>query len=57
VTAFSSIRQSGKPVDRARLSIREVARGTIYSLAVNRFPGMPLFPGYPPFQVLTYRST
>ena len=55
--ALSSIGQSDKPVDRARLNIREVARaGKFYSLAVDRFPGMPLFPGHPPFQVLTYRS-
>ena len=58
VMALSSIGQSDKPVDRARLDIREVARaGKIYSLAVDRFPGMPLFLGHPPFQVLTYRST
>lgn len=55
--ALSSIGQSDKPVDRARLNIREIARaGKFYSLAVDRFPGMPLFPGHPPFQVLTYRS-
>jgi kynurenine formamidase len=28
----------------------------MYSLAATRFPGMPLFPGHPAFQVLTYRS-
>jgi kynurenine formamidase len=26
------------------------------SLAATRFPGMPLFPGHPPFQVLNYRT-
>ena len=26
------------------------------SLAAVRFPGMPLFPGHPPFQVLNYRT-
>ena len=39
-------------VEAARL----VTRGRAYPLARDRFPGMPLFPGHPPFQVLTYRS-
>ena len=53
----SSIQPIRQAVDRARLNIRDVARaGKFYSLAVDRFPGMPLFPGHPPFQVLTYRS-
>jgi len=39
-------------VDAAKL----VRRGRAYSLAASRFPGMPLFPGHPPFQVLTYRT-
>jgi kynurenine formamidase len=33
-----------------------VREGCIYSLARPRFNGMPLFPGHPQFQVLTYRS-
>ena len=33
-----------------------VREGRIYRLAASRFPGMPLFPGHPPFQVLTFRS-
>lgn len=33
-----------------------VRLGKAYSLAATRFPGMPLFPGHPPFQVLTYRT-
>ncbi len=33
-----------------------VREGKIYTLARERFPGMPLFPGHPQFQVLTYRS-
>jgi kynurenine formamidase len=33
-----------------------VRQGRIFTLARERFPGMPLFPGHPPFQVLTYRS-
>jgi kynurenine formamidase len=39
-------------VEAARL----VQRGRWYSLATSRFPGMPLFPGHPPFQVLNYRT-
>jgi kynurenine formamidase len=39
-------------VEAARL----VKTGKWYSLAVARFPGMPLFPGHPPFQVLNYRT-
>lgn len=39
-------------VDAARL----VRSGKTYSLATARFPGMPLFPGHPPFQVLNYRT-
>lgn len=35
---------------------RLVRKGRGYSLAVARFPGMPLFPGHPPFQVLNYRT-
>ncbi len=40
-------------VVRAAQLVRE---GRIFSLARERFPGMPLFPGHPQFQVLTYRS-
>lgn len=39
-------------VEAARL----VKEGKWYSLAAARFPGMPLFPGHPPFQVLNYRT-
>ncbi|HAX82186.1 MAG TPA: cyclase [Actinobacteria bacterium] len=39
-------------VDAARM----VKTGRHYSLAAARFPGMPLFPGHPPFQVLNYRT-
>jgi kynurenine formamidase len=30
--------------------------GRTYDLECERFPGMPLFPGHPPFQVLAYRT-
>jgi kynurenine formamidase len=33
-----------------------VKTGRAYSLAATRFPGMPLFPGHPPFQVLNFRT-
>ena len=33
-----------------------VKQGRAYSLDCGRFPGMPLFPGHPPFQVLSYRT-
>jgi kynurenine formamidase len=33
-----------------------VRTGRQYSLAATRFPGMPLFPAHPPFQVLSYRT-
>jgi kynurenine formamidase len=33
-----------------------VREGRMYGLDCERFPGMPLFPGHPPFQVLSYRT-
>jgi kynurenine formamidase len=33
-----------------------VREGRLISMAAARFPGMPLFPGHPPFQVLNYRT-
>lgn len=33
-----------------------VGDGAAYSLSVGRFPGMPLFPGHPPFQVAMHRT-
>jgi len=33
-----------------------VRTGRTISLAATRYPGMPLFPGHPPFQVLNYRT-
>lgn len=41
---------------RVRDSLKLVRKGRIYSLALPRFPGMPLWSGHPPFQVLTHRS-
>jgi len=55
--APNSLGRSTADADRPRLNIRDVARaGRLYSLAVDRFPGMPLFPGHPPSRVPTYRS-
>jgi kynurenine formamidase len=42
----------GKVLDATRL----VRQGRIYSLARERFRGMPLFPGHPNFEVLGYRT-
>ncbi len=33
-----------------------VREGRAFSLAAARYPGMPLFPGHPPFQVVLYRT-
>ncbi len=44
------------PADVIVAAARLVRRGRVYSLAATRFPGMPLFPGHPPFQVLNYRT-
>jgi kynurenine formamidase len=41
-----------KRVEAARL----VKKGRAYSLSVGRYPGMPLFPGHPPFQVVMART-
>lgn len=43
--------------DAARARAAALARtGRSFSLAATRFPGMPLFPGHPQFQVLSYRT-
>jgi kynurenine formamidase len=44
------------PRERMVAAARLVREGRAYSLAATRFPGMPLFPGHPPFQVLNYRT-
>lgn len=43
---------TSKVVEAAQL----VKEGRWFSLAASRFPGMPLFPGHPPFQVTSYRT-
>jgi kynurenine formamidase len=49
-------RVAGLPAEQLVRAARLVREGTTYSLAATRFPGMPLFPGHPPFQVLNYRT-
>ena len=44
------------PVSKIVEAAQMVKEGRYYSLSVARFPGMPLFPGHPPFQVLNYRT-
>ena len=42
------------PRDRLVEAARLVREGRTYSLAATRYPGMPLFPGHPPFQAVSY---
>jgi kynurenine formamidase len=44
------------PADQRVRAAALVRRGEVYSLAGVRFPGMPLFPGHPPLQVLGHRT-
>lgn len=44
------------PVTKVVEAARLVESGRRFSLATGRFPGMPLFPGHPPFQVTMYRT-
>jgi len=44
------------PAEQVVAASRLVRSGRMYSLAATRYPGMPLFPGHPPFQVLNYRT-
>lgn len=44
------------PAEKLVDAAHSVEEGRYYSLAASRFPGMPLFPGHPPFQVLNYRT-
>ncbi len=56
-TARSEVGRIGQlPKDRIVEAARLVREGRTYSLAAARFPGMPLFPGHPPFQVLNFRT-
>jgi kynurenine formamidase len=42
--------------DEVLAATRLVRTGRIFSLARDRFPRMPLFPGHPTFEVLSYRT-
>ncbi len=42
--------------DQVLDALKLVRDGRIYSLARERFRGMPLFPGHPQFEVLSYRT-
>ena len=42
--------------DRVLAATALVRTGRVFRLARERFAGMPLFPGHPPFQVLSYRT-
>ena len=46
----------GLPPDQVIRAAGLVREGRMISLAAVRYPGMPLFPGHPPFQVLNYRT-
>ena len=46
----------GLPPEQVVRAAGMVREGRVVSLAAVRFPGMPLFPGHPPFQVLNYRT-
>jgi kynurenine formamidase len=42
--------------DEVLAATRLVRQGRVFALARDRFPGMPLFPGHPAFEVLAYRT-
>ena len=47
---------AGLPPEQVVRAAGLVREGRMISMAAARFPGMPLFPGHPPFQVLNYRT-
>ena len=47
---------AGIPAEQLVRAARLVRQGRMISLAAVRYPGMPLVPGHPPFQVLNYRT-
>lgn len=49
-------RMADFPAEQVVQAASMIRTGTVVSLAGVRFPGMPLFPGHPPFQVLNYRT-
>ncbi|MGE3662832.1 MAG: cyclase family protein [Pseudonocardia sp.] len=56
-TRPAEVGPAGAMPDEQRVRAAGLVRtGRSYSLAATRFPGMPLFPGHPAFQVLSYRT-
>ncbi|HSI80632.1 MAG TPA: cyclase family protein [Solirubrobacterales bacterium] len=53
--ALSRVRAANAP-DTVRRLAGIVRTGRIFRLARDRFPKMPLFPGHPSFEVVSYRS-
>jgi kynurenine formamidase len=49
-------RAGGLGPEQVVAAARLVKTGRSFSLSETRYPGMPLFPGHPPFQVLNYRT-
>ena len=49
---LAAVPAPGEVVEAARL----VRGGRVFALARDRFPRMPLFPGHPNFEVLSYRT-
>jgi kynurenine formamidase len=47
---------AGLPSEQIVKAAGLVRHGRMISMAATRFPGMPLFAGHPPFQVLNYRT-
>ena len=47
---------AGLPSEQIVRAAGLVRHGRMISMAATRFPGMPLFAGHPPFQVLNYRT-
>lgn len=57
MTTYREVGPAGDlPTDKVVRAASIVKEGRRYSLATVRFPGMPLFPGHPPFQVTNYRT-
>jgi kynurenine formamidase len=42
--------------DALQRALGQVREGRVYDLDCGRWNGMPVFPGHPPFQVLSYRT-
>jgi kynurenine formamidase len=57
MTTSSSTPAAAAPSPESiRQALSLVHEGRLYDLDCERFPGMPLFPGHPDFQVLSYRT-